>query len=63
MIQRGIYFHPWHNMFLCSAMTESDIAQTLAAADDALAETARNRMTLRPHEGIAALMASMGATS
>jgi glutamate-1-semialdehyde 2,1-aminomutase len=63
MIQRGIFFHPWHNMFLCSAMTESDIAQTLEAADHAFAETARNRLSLRPHEGIAALMASMGAAS
>jgi len=63
MIQRGIYFHPWHNMFLCSAMTESDIERTLAAADDAFAEIARIRMTLRPHEGIAALMASMSAAS
>jgi glutamate-1-semialdehyde 2,1-aminomutase len=61
MIQRGIYFHPWHNMFLCSAMIQRDIEQTLAAADGAFAQIAQKRMTLRPHEGIAAFMASMAA--
>ena len=25
MLKRGIYVHPWHNMFLCAAMTEADI--------------------------------------
>jgi glutamate-1-semialdehyde 2,1-aminomutase len=57
MIRRGIYFHPWHNMFLCSAMTGSDIEQTLGAADDAFAEIARKQTTLHPHEGIAAFIA------
>jgi glutamate-1-semialdehyde 2,1-aminomutase len=61
MLQRGIYFHPWHNMFLCGAMTASDIEQTVAAADDAFAEVARSRATLRPHEGMAGFMASMRA--
>jgi glutamate-1-semialdehyde 2,1-aminomutase len=63
MIQRGIYFHPWHNMFLCSAMTESDIQQTLAAADGAFVELTSSRATLRPHEGVVAFMASMRAAS
>jgi glutamate-1-semialdehyde 2,1-aminomutase len=61
MLQRGIYFHPWHNMFLCGAMRASDIEQTLAAADGAFAEVARSRAMLRPHEGIAGFMASMSA--
>ena len=25
MLDRGIYVHPWHNMFLCAAMTDADI--------------------------------------
>ena len=25
MLERGLYVHPWHNMFLCAAMTEADI--------------------------------------
>ncbi|MCI4646466.1 MAG: aminotransferase class III-fold pyridoxal phosphate-dependent enzyme [Hyphomonadaceae bacterium] len=32
MVSRGIYFHPWHNMFLSAAMTEEDIADVLDAA-------------------------------
>ncbi|MFN7057049.1 aminotransferase class III-fold pyridoxal phosphate-dependent enzyme [Hyphomonas sp.] len=35
LVKRGVYFHPWHNMFLCAAMTEADIDFTLEAADDA----------------------------
>lgn len=35
LMKRGVYFHPWHNMFLCAAMTEADIDFTLEAADDA----------------------------
>ena len=35
LLKRGVYFHPWHNMFICAAMTEADIDHTLNAADDA----------------------------
>ncbi|MBJ7410217.1 MAG: aminotransferase class III-fold pyridoxal phosphate-dependent enzyme [Phenylobacterium sp.] len=35
LIKRGVYFHPWHNMFICAAMTEGDIDFSLEAADDA----------------------------
>jgi glutamate-1-semialdehyde 2,1-aminomutase len=41
MLERGIYVHPWHNMFLCAAMTEADIAQTLDAAEGAFATLKR----------------------
>ncbi len=33
MLERGVYTHPWHNMFLCNAMTDADIAFTLDAAE------------------------------
>ncbi len=33
MLKRGVYVHPWHNMFLCAAMTSADIAQALDAAE------------------------------
>ena len=36
LIERGIYFHPWHNMFLSLAHTEADIDQTLEAVDAAM---------------------------
>jgi len=35
LLKRGVYFHPWHNMFICAAMTDADIDETLNAADDA----------------------------
>jgi glutamate-1-semialdehyde 2,1-aminomutase len=33
MVSRGVYVHPWHNMFLSAAMTEEDIDHALNAAD------------------------------
>ena len=35
LIKRGVYVHPWHNMFICAAMTEGDIDLAVEAADDA----------------------------
>ena len=35
MLERGVYVHPWHNMFLCAAMTEADIDDALDAAEGA----------------------------
>ena len=35
LMKRGVYFHPWHNMFICAAMTETDIDKTLQVADEA----------------------------
>ena len=32
-LANGVYFHPKHNMFLCAAHTEADIAQALDAAE------------------------------
>jgi glutamate-1-semialdehyde 2,1-aminomutase len=33
MLRRGVYVHPWHNMFLCAAMTAADIDTALDAAE------------------------------
>lgn len=57
LIERGIYFHPWHNMFLCAAMTQEDIAQTIDTADRVLAHMAQTRTTIEPHAGIVGFMA------
>ena len=35
-LQRGVYMHPWHNMFLSAAHTEADIDRVLQATDGAL---------------------------
>ena len=58
-MKRGIYLHPWHNMFLCAALTEDDVRQTLSRTDDAFAalkkrgndlpSTDRLQMILGPH--------------
>lgn len=42
-LKRGVYFHPWHNMFLSAAHTEADIARTLEATEDAFAALAARR--------------------
>jgi len=56
MVGRGIYVHPWHNMFLCAAMTESDIDSAVAAADESFRVVAKNRSELVPHPGLAAML-------
>jgi glutamate-1-semialdehyde 2,1-aminomutase len=33
--KRGVYLHPWHNMFTCSAHTDADIDQALLVTDEA----------------------------
>jgi len=57
MLARGVYVHPWHNMFLCAAMTETDIAQTLDAAEGAFAALKRQAPGLAPVEKLAFLSA------
>lgn len=40
-LARGVYLHPWHNMFLSAAHTPADIDRALEATDAALAAVAR----------------------
>lgn len=39
-LANGVYFHPKHNMFLCAAHTEADIATALEAAEHGFAAVA-----------------------
>ncbi|MGZ6013913.1 MAG: aminotransferase class III-fold pyridoxal phosphate-dependent enzyme, partial [Caulobacteraceae bacterium] len=48
MLDRGVYVHPWHNMFLCAAMTEADIDALLGAAEGAFAALKKQSPTLQP---------------
>jgi glutamate-1-semialdehyde 2,1-aminomutase len=57
MLERGVYVHPWHNMFMCAAMTEADIDQTLAAAEGAFKALKAAAPTLTPVEKLAFLTA------
>jgi glutamate-1-semialdehyde 2,1-aminomutase len=49
MLARGVYVHPWHNMFLCAAMTQEDIDLALDAAEAALDVVAGRRCALEPN--------------
>jgi glutamate-1-semialdehyde 2,1-aminomutase len=57
MLERGVFVHPWHNMFLCAAMTEADIDQALDAAEGAFKVLQGAAPTLAPVEKLAFLMA------
>ncbi|HVZ69035.1 MAG TPA: aminotransferase class III-fold pyridoxal phosphate-dependent enzyme [Rhizomicrobium sp.] len=56
MVKRGVYVHPWHNMFFCSAMTDADIAQALDIADQAFASLRKNKSALQAHSGLLAML-------
>jgi glutamate-1-semialdehyde 2,1-aminomutase len=57
MLERGVYVHPWHNMFLCAAMTEADIEGALDAAEGAFGELKREAPGLQPVPKLAFLTA------
>jgi len=48
MLKRGVYVHPFHNMFLCAAMTPADIEQVLDAADASFKALKVQAPTLEP---------------
>ena len=54
LMKRGVYFHPWHNMFMCAAMTEKDIDDTLQASDEAF-KIVRDAGAVPPVEKLAVL--------
>lgn len=57
MLARGVYVHPWHNMFLCAAMTEQDIDDALTAAEGAFGALKKQVRELAPVEKLAFLSA------
>ncbi|QUD90245.1 aminotransferase class III-fold pyridoxal phosphate-dependent enzyme [Phenylobacterium montanum] len=58
MLKEGVYLHPWHNMFLNTAMTDEHIEITLKAADKAFAALNAARLTLGPNERLLAAAAN-----
>lgn len=52
MVTRGVYVHPWHNMFMCAALTSEDIDTALDAADHAFDAVKRRRGSLKPHPAL-----------
>ncbi len=57
MLARGVYVHPWHNMFLCAAMTTADIDQALDAAEQSFRVLKAAAPSLAPVEKMAFLAA------
>ena len=61
MLSRGVYVHPWHNMFMCAAMTEGDIDAALNAAEASFEVLKRQASSLEPVAKMSFLMpASQG---
>jgi glutamate-1-semialdehyde 2,1-aminomutase len=62
-VRRGVYLHPYHNMFVTSALTPADIEKTLAVTEDAFVELRRAYATLGPqsNEYVAARLKARAA--
>jgi glutamate-1-semialdehyde 2,1-aminomutase len=58
MLRRGIYTHPWHNMFINTAMSEETVEQTIRAADGAFAALVAARATIPPNARLAPLLSN-----
>jgi len=56
-LTRGVYFHPWHNNFICAALTENDVKLTLDATEEAFEALKKRRATLGPVEQLKARLA------
>ena len=56
LIQRGVYLHPWHNGFVCAALTEEDVAFAVSAAEEAFAAVRKREGTLVPHARVKAMV-------
>jgi glutamate-1-semialdehyde 2,1-aminomutase len=52
MADRGVYMHPFHNMFISNALTAADVDLTVAAADEALQALAKAGSSLEPNQRI-----------
>jgi glutamate-1-semialdehyde 2,1-aminomutase len=57
MLKRGIYVHPWHNMFLSGAMTELDIEAALDGAAAAFGVMKTKRAMIKPSQKLQAFFA------
>lgn len=58
MVKRGVYVHPWHNMFMCTAMTDADVDLALQAARESFKAVNAARTTLEPHKLLLAMIES-----
>lgn len=54
-VRRGVYLHPYHNMFINASLTPADVAATLAVTDAAFEELKKSFDTLHPQPNQAVL--------
>lgn len=57
-LKRGVYLHPYHNLFMSAAHGEAEVKETLAATDLAFEAVKKRRDRLAPHPLLMALIAS-----
>jgi glutamate-1-semialdehyde 2,1-aminomutase len=56
-LTRGVYLHPYHNMFISAALTETDVKATLEVTDQAFQALKGRRPMLGPVEKVNAMLA------
>ncbi|MGX7874583.1 hypothetical protein ACVDG5_019070 [Mesorhizobium sp. ORM6] len=54
-LRRGVYLHPFHNVFINAAMTDADVSLTLEATQEAFRELRERRASLGPNQNEAML--------
>jgi glutamate-1-semialdehyde 2,1-aminomutase len=55
-VSRGVYLHPYHNMFLSAAHGDEELARTFEVTDLAFASVKQRRAALRPVSRLAELL-------
>jgi len=60
-LERGVYLSPYHNMFVCAALTEADVRLTLERTDDAFAALKARRDSVQPVAKIQPLVEAIRA--
>lgn len=60
-LRRGVYLHPFHNMFICAALSDEDVRETLDKTDDAFEALRRDAPTLGPVPQIRDMLAAKRA--
>jgi len=58
MVKRGVYVHPWHNMFMCTAMTDDDVAIAHQAAEESFKAVKQARATIEPNKLLMAMFSA-----
>jgi glutamate-1-semialdehyde 2,1-aminomutase len=62
-VRRGVYLHPYHNMFVTSALTEEDIEKTFEVTNAAFEELKRSYSSIEPQSNpfVAARLGAIAA--